>query len=222
MNDKKIKAFHLLTDLQSEREINSINSVSLIGDIAGVEYTQIVNIPYTSPPPTSTCTYPERIGMTPVKGNPGLIFTPGSYGCYLAHRHLIESIQPQKDEIYLFFESDAKLLKSPKIFINGVYWASFLMSQNGLDFFSLAQFFFHRKTNWQKKSTHIESDFITGTHCYLLLDSGVHLLQERFLRETWQTYDFWLSEQCGLKFGLFEDPLCGVFEGLSLIDRNFD
>lgn len=221
MKNKKIKAFHLLTDLNSEREINSINSVSAISGIENVQYSKIVNIPYTQPPPTSTCTYPERIGMIPVKGNPGLIFTPGSYGCYLAHRGLIESIHPREDEIYLFFESDAKLLKSPNIFINGVYWASFLMSENSLDFFSLAQFLFHRKTNWQKKSTHIESDFITGTHCYILLERGIQILKDRFLGETWQTYDFWLSEQCGLKFGLFEDPLCGIFEGESLIDRNF-
>jgi len=221
MTDLKIRAFHLLTDLEAGREINSISSVSPIGKIPNVQYTQIVNIPYTDPPPKETCTYPDRIGMTPVKGNPGLIFTPGSYGCYLAHRNLIESITPTEDEIYLIFESDARLLVPLKTFIGGVYWASHLMRESNIDFFTLAQFFFHRKTNWTEKSTHIESDFITGTHCYILLGGGISKLTQLFKKETWQTYDFWLSEQCGLKFGAFRKNLCGTFEGESLIDRNF-
>jgi hypothetical protein len=221
MFDHKIISFHLLTDVESNREKLSIKSISQIKDIDGVEYNQIINVPYIDYPPSETCTYPDRIGMVGNPNNPGSVITPGGYGCFKAHTDQILSITPTDDEIYLFFEADAILLTKPNSFINIVHYAQHLMSKNNIDYFHFGIFLYSDKTIWEIKPTHIESNFLTGTHCYMLLKEGVLHLQDKIKNETWQNYDFWLSEQCDLKFGIFDVPICTTIPGGSLIDKSF-
>jgi hypothetical protein len=221
MFGSKIIAVHLLTDITSDREKKSINSISCISSIDNVEYNQIINKPYIDYPPTENCTYPDRIGMTGDPNNPGLVFTPGSYGCFRSHTDYIKSIIPKDDEIYLFFEADAKLNIDAKLFINIVRYSRFLMENHSLDIFNFGTFLYFDETIWEHKSSHIESNFLTGTHCYMLLKSGILHLQKCIKNETWQPYDFWLSTQCNLKFGIFKETLCSTFEGKSLIDKKF-
>jgi GR25 family glycosyltransferase involved in LPS biosynthesis len=214
-------AVHLLTDINSDREKKSINSISTISNIHNVQYNQIINEPYTKYPPAQTCTYPNRIGMVGNTNNPGSVITPGAYGCFRAHTDYITNLIPKDDEIYLFFEADAQLNMSAKSFINIVYYSRFLMENHLLDIFNFGTFLYFDGTVWEYKSTHIETNFLTATHCYMLLKSGVMKLKKCIETETWQTYDFWLSEQCNLKFGIFSETLCSTFEGESLIEKNF-
>jgi hypothetical protein len=221
MFNDKIIAYHLLTRPEDQRERNSIASVGRISDIPNVTYNKIINKPYTKRPPSNGCVYSERISMTGAPDNKGSKLTPGTYGCYMAHRDCILSITPHDDEIYLFFEADAKLLVFPNIFINVVHFSKSIMLENDLHIFSLGKFGYHADMKWSKKTTHIESDSMYGTHCYMLLKEGVEHLQNAFKTKGWQAYDFWLREQCGVKTGFFYDAVCNTFEGESLISRQF-
>jgi hypothetical protein len=220
-SENKINIVHLLNNINDDREINSIYSVKYLLEYKNISYKQVINPPYTVIPPEENCTYPERIGLTPIPNNKGFVITPGTYGCFKAHTDYILTITPKEGEIYLFFESDAKLNVPPTTFINMVNYAKTLMVDNNIDIFNFGEFFYHDQMVWEDKSTHIECGFLVGTYCYMLLKNGVMKLQEKIKKETWQSYDFWLSEQCEIKFGVFKSPLCGTFDGESLIDKLF-
>ena len=114
-----IWAIHLLTDIDSYRERMSIGDIGRISNIDGVKYGQIINEPYIDYPPVDSCLYPGRVGMVGDPSHPGLVFTPGTYGCFMAHKNYIMGIDNPKDDIiYLIFESDAKLNVKPNKFIN--------------------------------------------------------------------------------------------------------
>lgn len=218
MFNNPIYAVHLLCDPSAEREQNSIRDISRIADIPNVYYQQIVNEPYKELPPAETCKYPERIGTKSLEDNRGHIITSGTYGCFMAHTDYIMDIKPKDDEIYLIFESDAKLAVKPKTFIDLVRYSKTLMDSNDIDIFNFGAFMCSDITNWTEKSTHIETDLQIGTHCYMILKQGVSKLQKHIKTKPWEAYDFWLSSQSDIKFGVFREPLCVFYEGKSLVE----
>lgn len=221
MFNDKIIAFQLLTRPDDERERKSVEMISRIADINGVTYNKIVNSPNTVLPPSDNCMYPERISMTGSTEDKGSKFTPGTYGCFTAHKNCISSINTNDDTLYIIFEADAKLEVSPNVFINIVNFTKPIMVNNDLHIFNFGKFGYHDGMKWFKRDVFIESDSMYGTHCYMLLKQGVLHLQKCFKEQPWGAYDIWLRERCNIKSGFYYKPVCNTYEGESLIDRNF-
>jgi glycosyltransferase involved in cell wall biosynthesis len=208
-----ISAYHLLTDIDSDREVQSQISLSKLCDF-GVNYNTCVNKRYTELPPSETCEYPEKISM-----EPGGKLTPGHYGCYLAHKDAFYRGLQSNSDFILIFECDAVIDISYNEFISKLNFAcNELESREDLMMFS---FGFHNNTNIIEKNNNywIVNKFY-GAHAYLIPKKSYGIIDKMYKESKWNVTDLLFVERLdSYKTGIFEIPITKQTAGLSILDK---
>jgi glycosyltransferase involved in cell wall biosynthesis len=209
----KISAYHMLTDIDSDREVESQISISKLSDYE-IEYNTCVNKRYTELPPSETCEYPEKISM-----EPGGKLTPGHYGCYLAHKGAFYKGLQSSNDFILIFECDAVIDVSYSEFISKLNFAcNELESREDLMMFS---FGFHNNTNIiEKNNNYCVVNKFYGAHAYLIPKKSYGIIDKMYKESKWNVTDLLFAERLdSYKTGIFEIPITKQTAGLSILDK---
>jgi len=138
----RIQIKHMLTRPDDMRERVSIQSIKQL-EKYGMYYEPIVNKPYEGFAPAENCRRPEHISKD---NKPGELY-PGAglgwmtgrhYGCYLAHRMALETMDTENFDYTLVFEADAFIYTGLEEFVEIVHRACFLSERDNVPFISLA------------------------------------------------------------------------------------
>jgi hypothetical protein len=138
----RIQIKHMLTRPDDMRERVSIQSIKQL-EKYGMYYEPIVNEPYEGFAPAENCRRPEHISKD---NKPGELY-PGAglgwmtgrhYGCYLAHRMALETMDTENFDYTLVFEADAFIYTGLEEFVEIVHRACFISERDDVHFLSFA------------------------------------------------------------------------------------
>lgn len=224
---KKFKAIHLLSGMDEERVRRSIKDVSDLQNF-GIEYRQIYNELYKELPPKETCLRPYAISMSPggFESKYGFQWnlTPGSYGCYLAHKNgILENFDDNLDGL-LVFECDAVCCLPLDEFYTRFCRLDDLCKKYKDIFIST---FGHRHNGMvleRIEELQIVQYFIES-HAYFIPINSREIFFEIFRTKPWDTVDLFINHWCSvdhLKIAMFNDrPLWTQADGVSYIQGTF-
>ncbi len=210
--DKKISAYHILTDIETEREIRSIADISKLEDY-GINYTPIISKRYTELPPKENCAFPDLVSM-----EPGGKLTPAHYGCYLGHRQAFETGYKDNSDYMLIFECDCILDISHSEFIKKVNDAIKIIESEDLFMFSLG---YHNNQSIIKKEKdyYVVYEFI-GAHAYLIPKKSYEYMFNTYQNEKWNVTDLFMGNNFRkFKHGIFPKPITKQAGGLSILEN---
>jgi autotransporter strand-loop-strand O-heptosyltransferase len=217
----RIQIKHLLTRLTDTREVLSAQSIKQLKQY-GMNYQPIVNAVYDNVPPAEHCRRPHDISTDPLDFQNGLGYLTGRhYGCYLAQRNAIASMDDVNYDYSLIFEADAHIAPDElEEFVNTVYKACVVSERDDVYFVSFAR-------NNSRFEAVDDTFFKTAhhqdlAHCYLISNRHKNWWHSRILDSEWDVADLWLNHVfCNhpqLRYTT-QKMLCKQLEGMSLIDK---
>ena len=192
----RIQIKHLMTKPKDTRERISMASLKQLSKY-GMNYQPIVNKPYEGMAPSENCRRPEHISPTTTPGelHPGAglgWMTGRHYGCYLAHRGALETIDENNYDYTLVFEADAFIYTGLEEFVETVYRACFLSERDDAYFISFA--------NNPSRSRENIDDIFSKTahnqdlaHCYLIPNRTKKWWMDRLVDCGWDVGDLWFN-----------------------------
>jgi len=216
----KIQIKHLMTKPNDMRE--KISSFSLRQlEKFGMDYTPIVNEVYKGLPPSDFCRRPHHIAEKPGDFGNGLgPITGPHYGCFMAHRNAIETMDDEYDYT-LIFEADAYIYTGLEEFANVIHKACFISERDNVYQISFAN-------NNSGKKDKVDEHFSRTAnnqdlaHCYLVPNRTKDWWIERFNDSPWDGWDIWMNVIFGnhpqLRYTT-NKLHCKQSEGFSLIDQ---
>ena len=210
--DIKISAYHILTDIDTEREQRSIADLSKLEDF-GIKWNPIISKRYTELPPVETCAFPEIVSMIP-----GGSLTPAHYGCYLGHRKAFETGYNDNSDYMIIFECDAILDVSHEEFMNKIYESIEITEREDLLIFSFGH---HSNQSILNKYDNFFAvyDFI-GAHAYLIPRKSYQIIYEKYQNEKWNVADLWLGNNFrSYRHGTFPHPITKQAGGISILEN---
>jgi GR25 family glycosyltransferase involved in LPS biosynthesis len=178
------------------RERVSIQSLQQLAKY-GIDYQPIINEVYEGIPPAENCRRPEHISKD---NKPGELY-PGAglgwmtgrhYGCYLAHRNALETIDEENYDYTLIFEADAFIYTGLEEFVDIVHKACFISERDDAYFISFAN-------NPSREKHKIDDHFSqTGAnqdlaHCYLIPNRTKGWWMDRLVDCGWDVGDLWYN-----------------------------
>ena len=216
----KIEIKHLMTKPNHSREVLSSISLKQL-ERFGIIYTPIVNEVYKGLPPADFCRRPHHIADKPGDFGNGLgPITGPHYGCFMAHRGAIETMNDEYDYT-LIFEADAFINTNVEEFAKVIYRACFLSERDNVYQISFGANNSHHKQN-------IDDYFVkTGNnqdlaHCYLVPNRTKKWWVDRFNDEPWDGWDIWMNicfaNHPQLRYTTTKS-YCKQADGFSLIDQ---
>ena len=211
--DNKISAYHMLTDIDTDREVASLISLSKLSNY-GVDYHTCINKRYKDLPPIDSCEYPEKVSM-----EPGGKLTPGHYGCYLAHKGAFYEGLKSGSDFILIFECDAVVDVDYGEFVDKMKFACDVLN-NDLELLMFS-FGFHNNTNIiDKKDGYWTVNKFYGAHAYLIPKRSFVIIDEMYQNCKWNVTDLLFAEKLDMyKTGIFETPITKQAAGLSILDK---
>ena len=191
----KIQIKHLLTRPDDERERASIKSISVLQRY-GFDYQPIVNEVYEGLAPAENCRRPEHISKD---NKPGELY-PGAglgwmtgrhYGCYLAHRGALETIDSEYDYT-LIFEADAYIHSTVDEFVDIIYRGCEIMEGDDVYFLSFADnpSRYKEKLNEYFSKTGANQDL---AHAYIVRNKDKSWWMDRLVDCGWDVGDLWYN-----------------------------
>jgi glycosyltransferase involved in cell wall biosynthesis len=180
-SERKISAYHMLTDIDTDREVSSMISLTQLKRY-GISYKTCINKRYTELPPVETCEYPEKVSM-----EPGGKLTPGHYGCYLAHKGAFyEGINSDSDYI-LIFECDCVIDVPYDEFMDKINLACDTLDKTDLLMFS---FGFHNGIHILEQNPEywVVNKFY-GAHAYLIPKKSFGIIKDMYENNKWNVTD---------------------------------
>jgi len=213
--DLEISAYHMLTDIDSEREVESQISLSKLEKF-GIKYKALINKRWTELPPSDNCEYPEKISM-----EPGGKLTPGHYGCYLAHKDAFYKGVSDNCDYILMFECDAVIDVNTEDFIKKIKLACDILNKTDLMMFS---FGFHNGVHIiDKNEVYWTVDRFYGAHAYLIPRKSFGIFDNMYRNSKWNVTDLLFSERLNqYKIGIFENPPTKQASGWSILDKVYN
>ena len=222
----RIQIKHLLTRVEDMREIVSIQSIKQL-EKYGMYYEQVVNTPYDGFAPSEHCRRPQHISKDNKSGElysgAGLGWITGRhYGCYLAHRGALETIDIKNFDYTLIFEADAFIYTSIEEFVEIVNRACFISERDNIPYISFAN-------NPSIEKEEVDKLFLKTaynqdlTHCYLIPNREKNWWIDRIKDCAWDSADLWYNHV------FYNHPrpryttnkmYCKQAEGYSLLDFN--
>jgi predicted O-methyltransferase YrrM len=192
----RIQIKHLLTRPDDMRERVSIQSLKQL-EKYGMYYEQVINKPYEGLAPAENCRRPEHISKD---NKPGELY-PGAglgwmtgrhYGCYLAHRGALETMDTENFDYTLVFEADAFIYTGLEEFVEIVHRACFLMERDDVYFMGLAD---NPSINKDKidelfTKTAYNQDL---AHAYIIPNRTKEWWMERLKDCGWDVGDLWYN-----------------------------
>ena len=189
----KIQIKHLLTKPDDLREMVSIQSIKQLAKF-GIDYQPIFNEVYEGLPPAEHCKRPNQISDKPGNFGNGLgPLTGRHYGCFLAHRGAIESMDVDNYDYTLVFEADAFIYTGLEEFVNAIHKACFISERDDVYYIGLANNSSMEKieVNDMFSRTAANQDL---AHAYLIPNRNKDWWIERFNDTPWEGYDLWLTD----------------------------
>ena len=190
----RIQIKHLLTRPDDMRERVSIQSIKQL-EKYGMYYEQVVNTPYEGLAPVENCRRPDRVSKDNKPGHidNGLGWITGRhYGCYLAHRGALETIDTENFDYTLVFEADAFIYTGLEEFVDIVHKACFISERDNVYYIGLAN-----NPSWGKWSV---DDLFAKTdynqdlaHCYLIPNRHKQFYMDRLVDVGWDVADLWYN-----------------------------
>ena len=192
----RIQIKHMLTRPNDMRERVSIQSIKQL-EKYGMYYEPIVNEPYEGFAPAENCRRPEHISKD---NKPGELY-PGAglgwmtgrhYGCYLAHRMALETMDTENFDYTLVFEADAFIYTGLEEFVEIVHRACFLSERDNVPFISFAD-------NPSREKEKIDELFSKTAanqdlaHCYLIPNREKQWWMDRLIDCGWDVGDLWYN-----------------------------
>ena len=192
----RIQIKHLLTRPDDVRERVSIASIKQLAKY-GMDYQPIVNKPYEGFAPAEHCRRPEHISKDNKPGelHPGAglgWITGRHYGCYLAHRGALETMDDTNYDYTLIFEADAFINVGLEEFVEIVHRACFLSERDDVYYIGLAD-----NPSWSKdridnlfsKTSHNQD----LAHAYLIPNRTKGWWMDRIEDCGWDVGDLWYN-----------------------------
>ena len=192
----RIQIKHLLTRPEDVRERVSIASIKQLAKY-GMDYQPIVNKPYEGFAPAEHCRRPEHLSKD---NKPGELY-PGAglgwitgrhYGCYLAHRGALETMDDKNYDYTLIFEADAFINVGLEEFVDIVNRACFLSERDDVYYIGLAD-----NPSWSKdkvdelfSKTAANQDL---AHAYLIPNRTKGWWMDRLEDCGWDVGDLWYN-----------------------------
>ena len=192
----RIQVKHLLTRPEDMREMVSIASIKQL-QAYGIDYQPIVNKPYEGLAPAEHCRRPEHISKD---NKPGELY-PGAglgwitgrhYGCYLAHRGALETIDDVNYDYTLIFEADAFIYTGLEEFVDIVHKACFISERDDVYYIGLAD-------NPSRAKDKIDNYFSKTAfnqdlaHAYLIPNRTKQWWLDRIQDCGWDVGDLWYN-----------------------------
>lgn len=192
----RIQIKHLMTKPNDLRERVSQTSLKQL-ERYGMVYEPIVNEPYRMIPPKEFCRRPEHISPDNKPGelHPGAglgWITGGHYGCYMAHRGALETIDEVNFDYTLIFEADAFIYTGLEEFVNIVHKACFISERDNVPYIGLAN-------NPSRSKEQIDELFSKTAHnqdlahAYLIPNREKDWYLERIKDCEWDAADLWYN-----------------------------
>jgi len=192
----RIQIKHMLTRPDDMRERVSIQSIKQL-EKYGMYYEPIVNQPYEGFAPAENCRRPEHISKD---NKPGELY-PGAglgwmtgrhYGCYLAHRMALETMDTENFDYTLVFEADAFIYTGLEEFVEIVNRACFLSERDNVPFISFAD----NPSRSKEKIDELFSKTAANqdlAHCYLIPNREKQWWADRIKDCGWDVGDLWFN-----------------------------
>ena len=215
----KIKLVHILTEPNIKREVESINSLSPLGQ-TGIDYIQQINQRYVG---DAWKEFPA------ISQNKNTKHGPGHYGAFHSFKKAIEeNFSPEIDALVLC-ECDCVLTSTHQEFYESLQRGIQFANQNQICYLSLGSRFVNGFLQSPETGTDPEyPDFyitnkIILAHCVVLPRSSRETVLENLETYNWDSPDLWFNEsfwRSGLsRFGIIKERLARQYEGVSLIDN---
>jgi autotransporter strand-loop-strand O-heptosyltransferase len=192
----KIQIKHLLTRIEDEREILSMKSIGQLSNHE-FDYQPIINEVYDGFAPVENCSRPSDISKD---NKPGELY-PGAglgwmtgrhYGCYLAHRRALETIDNENFDYTLIFEADAYIESSVDEFVDIIYKSCEVMKHQDVYYLS-----FSNNPSLEKEKV---NDYFSNTgyhqtlaHAYIVKNKDKQWWLDRLNDCGWDSADLWLN-----------------------------
>ena len=191
----KIQIKHLMTRPNDLRERVSSESLKQL-ERFGMVYEPIVNTPYKDIPPSEHCRRPEHISPT---NTPGELYTGaglgwitgGHYGCYMAHRFALETMNSEFDYT-LIFEADAYIYTGLEEFVDIVHKACFISERDNVPYISFAD----NPSRSKQKIDELFSQTASNqdlAHAYLIPNRTKQWWMDRIKDCEWDVADLWYN-----------------------------
>ena len=214
-SEYKISAYHMLTDIDTDREVKSMVSLTKLKDY-GIDYNFCINKRWTELPPSNNCQYPEKISM-----EPGGKLTPGHYGCYLAHKDAFYRGMKSDSDFIIIFECDCVIDVSYDEFIEKLKFACDLLNKTDLLMFS---FGYHNNSHIiDKYDDYWTVNKFYGAHAYLIPKRSFGIIDGMYQTAKWNVSDLLFVENLDqYKTGIFEVPPTKQSAGYSILDKIYN
>ena len=190
----RIQIKHMMTRPNDKREIISSKSLKQL-QRWGFDYEPIINKVYDNTPPKEFCRRPNDISDTPIyHGEEGIgNITGRHYGCYLAHRNALETIDETNYDYTLIFEADAFIYSNLKDFVDIVYKACFLSERDDVPYIGFAN-----NPSWNRLNNIDEHFWQTDynqdwAHAYLIPNRDKQWYMDRIKDCEWDVADLWYN-----------------------------
>jgi hypothetical protein len=218
----RIQIKHMMTRPDDVREQISAKSLKQL-QRWGFDYQPIINEVYDELPPKEFCRRPEDISDTATySGHQGIgNITGRHYGCYLAHRNALETIDEENYDYTLIFEADAFIYSNLKDFVDIVHKACFISERDNVPYIG-----FGNNPSWNR--TDIDEHFWQTdynqdwAHAYLIPNRDKGWYMDRIQDCEWDVADLWYNHV----FYHHKRPRYTTFypyskqaEGISLLDN---
>ena len=220
----RIQIKHLLTSPFNAREYISIASIKQLQKY-GIDYTQSVTEVYKDIPPAEHCRRPEHISKDNKPGElwPGAglgWITGGHYGCYLAHKNAVDSLDDKYDYT-LIFEADAFIYTGLEEFVDIVHKACFISERDDVYYIGLAN-------NPSRSKERVDELFSKTAHnqdlahAYLIRNKDKQWWKDRIADCEWDVGDLWYNHifyKYPVKRYTTNKMYSNQAEGFSLLDQ---
>lgn len=192
----RIQIKHLMTRPNDLREMVSQASLKQL-EKYGMVYEPIVNKPYTDFPPKEFCRRPEHLSPDNKPGElypgAGLGYITGPhYGCYMAHRGALETMDTENFDYTLIFEADAFIYTGLEEFVDIVHKACFLSEKDDVTYISFAD-------NPSRTKDKVDDLFSQTAHnqdlahAYLIPNRKKQWWMDRINDCEWDVADLWYN-----------------------------
>jgi hypothetical protein len=216
-----IRLVHILTEIEEEREIASIDSLSPLGGM-GLEYVQQINRRYSG----DDWKKEKAISQSEFTNH-----GPGHYGAFQSFKKAISENFTEDLDALVLCECDCVLLCDRQEFMNKLKEAIEFSKARGLYYTSLGS----RYVNDYLQSPPIDNEsdpdypdfYLTNkvilAHCVILPAASRDFYLECLDKYSWDSPDIWFNEvqwsEGITQMGIIRDRLARQHEGVSLIDN---
>lgn len=214
-----IKLAHILTETSHEREIESMKSLSPLGDL-GIEYIPQINERYVGD------AYKHHLPV--YQGNHG----PGHYGAFQSFRKAILENFTEDVDAFVICECDCVLKVEHQAFIDLIKEANRLCKENLINYVSFGSAYLGDSLQSPIFDDSVRygnfylTDKIIMTHCIMFPRHSREYLINHLNRMTWDAVDIWLNfifrtstNPPPKRFMILREPVAIQYEGMSLLDN---